>query len=79
MYRIAENTASKFQTVIVFALRYSAAMLCPDGYSTMPPATTATTREIDERLSIAMTAVSRHFADVADMYRQFAEDTPTDD
>jgi hypothetical protein len=73
MYRIGAGLGADLQDFLADALRYPAAMLRPNGLGKAPPATTATQRVIDLRLSAAMVGVAEAFTEAAVMYREFAE------
>jgi hypothetical protein len=74
MYRIGAGPGGDLQDFLADALRYPAAMLRPNGLGKAPPATTATQRVIDLRLSAAMAGIAEAFTEGAAMYRGFSEE-----
>jgi hypothetical protein len=74
MYRIGVGLGDDLQDFLADALRYSAAMLRPNGLGKAPSATTATQRVIDLRLSAALAGIADAFTQAAAMYRGFAEE-----
>jgi hypothetical protein len=74
MYRIGSGLGADLQDFLADALRYPAAMLRPSGLGKAPPATTATQRVIDLRLSAAMAGIAEAFSEAVAMYRAYAEE-----